>query len=123
MPVLVCISQKEERKGNQREYKTRLLVLDKRTGKSLLRNDEIPHRLTRPPAIRVEHGTSPSVEIDFHQSTVARLEFTNQPTPPEPVALAEVEGVSRKASSGLWGLGRRLGNALGGSSDQGSFDD
>jgi len=105
-PVLVLVSRLVDRRNNQTSENTKLLCLDKRTGRSLYRDDQITAIGNAPWSMRVDDGSQPSVTIQLPYTTL-EMQFTNAPRPPEPVALAEVEGVPQKASSGLENLVRR----------------
>ncbi|MGI9456672.1 MAG: PQQ-binding-like beta-propeller repeat protein, partial [Aeoliella sp.] len=112
-PVLLFVSQLEDRKTSRSTKTTRVLCLDKRTGRSLARENKVP-RLDSPAiAMRVDHGSQPSVTIDLRHTHLV-LRFTETPRPPEPVAMADAEGTSKSVSAGLFGLMRK---ALNGSAE------
>lgn len=106
-PVLAFVTRAVERRNNQTNESTKLLLLDKRTGRSLYRSDDFRPVGNAAWSMRVDTGTQPQVTLQLPYNTV-ELQFTNTPRPPEPVALANVEGEQKKASDGLWNLGRRL---------------
>ncbi|WP_252856036.1 PQQ-binding-like beta-propeller repeat protein [Aeoliella straminimaris] len=106
-PALVFISREEARQGSNQSGHTRVLVLDKRTGRSLLREDELYPLDPAPWSMRIDHVAEPTVTLDLRH-TLVTLQFTDSPRPPEPVALAEVEGVSKGQGSGLLGILRKL---------------
>lgn len=106
-PALVFISRQESRQGNKQGGHTRVLVLDKRTGRSLLREDELHDADNAPWAMRIDQAAEPTVSLDLRH-TLVTLRFTEAPRPPEPVALADVEGVTKGPSSGLFGILQKL---------------
>lgn len=102
-PVLMFISRYEDRASPQKQGNTRLLCLDKRTGRSLLRRDNLRQADSQPWAMQIDHQASPLVTIDLRHSEVT-LRFTDAPRPPEPVALAEVEDDGTSSSRGILGI-------------------
>ncbi|QDU56066.1 outer membrane protein assembly factor BamB family protein [Aeoliella mucimassa] len=111
-PVLVFVSRYADDNTSNQSGNTHLLCLDKRTGRSLFRDNGLREVQNQPMAMRINHGKVPAVEIDLRQSQVT-LEFTDAPRAPEPVALAEVEGAQKSLSAGIFGLLRRsLGGSL-----------
>ena len=111
-PVLVFASQFRDSKNNGAQS-ARVLCLDKRTGRSLAREDRLARLDNASLAIRVDQGARPAVTIDMRHSLLA-LHFSDKPRPPEPVAVASVEGVKSSISGGLF---RIMQNVLGGSSN------
>ncbi|WP_425398452.1 PQQ-binding-like beta-propeller repeat protein [Aeoliella sp.] len=105
-PALVFISRQETRQGGNQGGNTRLLVLDKRTGRSLIREDELRDPDTAPWTMLIDHAAEPTVSIDLRH-TLVTLRFTDAPRPPEPVALADVEGVTKGPGGGLFGILRK----------------
>ncbi len=106
-PALVFISQKEDHTSNQRRVTTRLLCLDKRNGRSLVRKDRLQEPESKPWSMRIDHSGNPKVSIDLWH-TMVTLRFTDEPRPPEPVALADVESNTRPQRTGLISIGRRI---------------
>ncbi len=106
-PVLMFISNKEDRTTNQQNAATRLLCLDKRTGRSLLREDNLHEPENGPWLMRIDHNGDPTVSIDLLH-TLVTLRFTTNPRPPEPVALADVEGIRKSRGTGLIGIAGRI---------------
>lgn len=102
-PVLMFVSRYENRKSNQQQGYTRLLCLDKRTGRSLLRRDNLREADNQPWTMQIDHRDAPTVSIDLRHSQVT-LRFTDVPRPPEPVALADVEDDGTSSSRGIWGI-------------------
>ena len=112
-PALIFLSRAADRESSGQTATTRLLCLDKRTGRSLIRNENLRAVVNEPWSVLIDHNQNPTVQIDLRQSLVS-LEFTSTPRPPEPVAMADVEGVQKTLSSGLFGFWKR---SLGGSSE------
>lgn len=122
-PALFFVSRLIDRKSNRKSETTKLLCLDKRTGRSLYRDDSLRSIGNGGWSVRVDGGGEPRFTVLMPQSTVS-LRFTDAPRPPEPVALAEVEGRGKNVSSGLWGIGKRwLGLGRDSSSNQQEPDD
>ncbi len=102
-PALIFLSELEDRPPGRSGKTTRLLCLDKRTGRSLAREEKILPLNAKPYALRVDHGRQPTVTIDLRHTTLS-LRFTDTPRPPEPVATADVEGTKKSVRAGLFGL-------------------
>ncbi len=111
-PVLVFASQLNER-GSDSSSGVSLLCLDRITGRSLLRDEDLKPLRNKPMVIRVDGGSIPSVSIDL-EHTLVRLDFTGEPFAPEPVATTDVEAAANKRPTGFLGT---LGRILGGGAD------
>lgn len=101
--------------GTQRQL--RLLCLDKLTGETVYRNDNLPDSSVTRYQIRAERRGTPHVTIDTNAGSI-RLTATERPHPPRPPADDTVEAASEPVASaprserGLAGLGQRVGAAL-----------
>lgn len=123
-PALVFLSRYMNRKESKQGGVTRLLCLDKRTGRSLMRENELASADNRPWSMGVEQTEEPRVTLDLRHTAVS-LKFTDTPRPPEPVAIAEVEGRELKSSSsGIFGiLKKSFGGSIGRSQPGPPIDD
>jgi outer membrane protein assembly factor BamB len=106
-PVLAFISRFEDRQTNRQTGYMRVLCLDKRTGRSLVREDRLRDVDSLPWVMRIDQSTVPSVTLDLRHTEIT-MRFTDAPRPPEPIALEEVEGVTKSAGAGLFGIFRRF---------------
>jgi hypothetical protein len=89
----------------------RLLCLDKQTGKTVYRNDDLPDTPVTRLRIRGESKGTPHVTIETNAGTI-RLVLTDRPQPPRPPANDELEASREITERGLVGLGQRMGAAL-----------
>jgi hypothetical protein len=85
----------------------RLLCLDKRTGETLYRNDNLPETSASRFRIRAQRGADPRVTIETGSSRI-ELAVTDQPKPPQPPANDELESAREVGRRGLLGLGERM---------------
>jgi outer membrane protein assembly factor BamB len=85
----------------------RLLCLDKRTGETLYRNDNLPETSASRFRIRAQRGAEPRVTIETGSSRI-ELAVTDKPKPPRPPANDELESVRQEGRRGLMGLGERM---------------
>jgi hypothetical protein len=60
-----------------------------------------------PWVMRIDQSAVPTVTLDLRHTEIT-MRFTDMPRPPEPVALEEVEGVTKSAGAGLFGILRRF---------------
>jgi len=90
-----------------------ILILDKRTGRTLYADEALPAINAGLCLARVKDGAHEAV-LDMGGRTIT-LQFTSQRRPPEPPAMAEVESHGgRRPSGGLMGIIRNLGEGAGG---------
>ncbi|HEX5471723.1 MAG TPA: hypothetical protein VFW73_07535, partial [Lacipirellulaceae bacterium] len=89
----------------------RVLCLDKRTGETIYRNDEVPDSSMPHFAIRAENDTRPVVSLELG-TTKIQLTMTDRPRPPQPPGNDDLEASREVVERGLRGLGLKLGNAL-----------
>jgi hypothetical protein len=85
----------------------RLLCLDKRTGETLYRNDNLPETSASRFRIRAQRGADPRVTIETGSSRI-ELAVTEEPKPPRPPANDELESVREEGRRGLMGLGEKM---------------
>jgi outer membrane protein assembly factor BamB len=89
----------------------RLLCLDKRTGATVYRNDELPDMPVMRLRIHGDRGESPQVTVETNAGTI-RLALSDRPRPPRPPANDELEASRQDKDRGLMGVGQRMGAAL-----------
>jgi hypothetical protein len=87
------------------------LCLDKQTGQTVFRDDELPDTAGGHFRIFAERGEQPTISIEMSTRT-ARLMLTDEPRPPGPPANDDVEAARRSLGRGLWEVGRRMGDVL-----------
>ncbi|HEY3394108.1 MAG TPA: PQQ-binding-like beta-propeller repeat protein [Lacipirellulaceae bacterium] len=85
----------------------RLLCLDKRTGETVYRNDNLPQTSASRFRIRAQRGADPRVTIETGSSKI-ELAVTDEPKPPQPPANDELESAREVGRRGLLGLGERM---------------
>jgi hypothetical protein len=100
--------------GRPPNGQTGVLCLDKRTGRALLRRDDLP-----PGIAAYDVAADPArsqVTIAFAQRPTLVLQFTDEPTPPEPPWQSGLETAAapRGRSGGIAELGGALIRAIGG---------
>ncbi len=111
VPVLVLVDRLLKRDANGSGTKLRLLCLDRATGATIYRNDELPDISGGQFRVRTTRDETASVDIEMTAKTI-RLKFTESPRSPEPPANDLVEAPRKSLGRGLWGVTRRMGNAL-----------
>jgi hypothetical protein len=109
--LVVFVDRLLKRDANGAGAKLRLLCLDRQTGATVYRNDELPDTSGSSFRIRAVREESPAVNIDMSTKTV-RLTFTDRPRSPEPPANDLVEAPRKSLGRGLWGVGRRMGSVI-----------
>jgi hypothetical protein len=85
----------------------RLLCLDKRTGETVYRNDNLPETAAARFRIRAQRGADAQVTIETSSSRI-ELAVTDRPKPPQPPANDELEAIRSPGRRGLLGLGERM---------------
>jgi outer membrane protein assembly factor BamB len=95
--------------GEGRESLT-MLLLDKETGRTLFRSDELAQMGAGNCLARVTDGANHEVTIEMAGRSLT-VQFTAARRPPEPPAMAEVESGAAKVATGLMGIFRSLGGA------------
>ena len=111
IPFLVFVDQQVKRDANDNGTKLRLICLDKATGATVYRNDELPATSGGQFRVRATHDPSPSVDVEMTAKTI-RLKFSDLPRSPEPPANDLVEAPRKSLGRGLWGVGRRMGSVI-----------
>ncbi|MCC7476239.1 MAG: PQQ-binding-like beta-propeller repeat protein [Pirellulales bacterium] len=89
----------------------RLLCLDRRTGQTVYRENNLPGTSITRFRIRGEWDAQPKVAVDVTSGTLELL-VTDRPRPPQPPSNDDLEATRQVSERGLRGLGERLGNAL-----------
>lgn len=103
LPALVFASGLSTRNSQGTRSQTTMLLLDKATGRTLMRTDELPSAAggyCQPRVANVAEGGPPQLEVEMSNRTVA-VSFTDRPRPPAPPAMAEVEAGSGDSRGGL----------------------
>jgi hypothetical protein len=85
----------------------RLLCLDKRTGETVYRNDNLPETSASQFRVRAHRGADPRVTIETGSSRI-ELAMSDRPKPPQPPANDELEAVRENGRRGLLGIGERM---------------
>lgn len=112
IPLLVFVDREERRDATSGgSSHLRLLCLDKRTGQSVFRDDELPDTSVGQFRVSAEWGSQPSVNVEMSTRTV-RLSLTDEPRPPEPPANDLVERDRKSLGQSLWSVGQKMGDAL-----------
>jgi hypothetical protein len=93
------------------KWNMRLLCLDKQTGETAYRNDQLPDAVVTRFRIRGERDTSQMVTMHTNAGTI-QLTMTDRPRPPRPPADDDLEAAPAKREGGLIGLGERMGAVL-----------
>ena len=95
------------REGNAGQ-RTALLVLDKATGRAIVRRDDLPMNNGGMIVARISDGAQHQAVIETAGLTFL-LQFTYQRRPPEPPSLAEVESERKSLGGGLMEILRKFG--------------
>jgi hypothetical protein len=111
IPMLVFVDRVVKRDAGGSGTKLRLLCIDRNTGATVYRNDDLPDTSGSPFRIRATRGAAPYVDIEMTTKTI-RLKLSDQPRPPEPPANDLVEAPRKSLGRGLWGVTRRMGSVL-----------
>jgi hypothetical protein len=111
MPLLMFVDRVQKRDATNTGAQLRLLCLDKRTGATTYRNDDLPDTAGQQFRIRAVREQPPAVTVEMSARTV-RLEFSDRTRPPEPPANDLVEAPRKTLGRGLWGVGRRMGDLI-----------
>jgi hypothetical protein len=99
----------------------RLLCLDKQTGETVYRNDQLPDAVVTRFRIRGERDVKQMVTMHTNAGTI-QLTMTDGPRPPRPPANDDLEAVPEKWERGLVKLGERMGAALRGTIEREAND-
>jgi hypothetical protein len=112
LPFLVFLDRQTTSDGARgARRRLRLLCVDKETGETVYRNDDLPDTPVTRLRIRGEIEDTPHVTIETNAGTI-RLALTDRPRPPRPPANDELEASQQRSERGLVGLGQRVGAAL-----------
>jgi outer membrane protein assembly factor BamB len=111
VPLLMFVDHVVKRDAGSSGPQLRLLCVDKRTGATIYRNDDLPATAGQQFRIRSTNDKEPSVTIEMSARTV-RLEYSTRPRPPEPPANDLVEAPRKTLGRGLWGITRRMGDLI-----------
>jgi outer membrane protein assembly factor BamB len=112
IPLLVFVDRKMTRDGNAGGgSRTRILCLDKRTGQTIYRNDDLPNTSATQLRIRALQSEAPTVSVAMNEAQIL-LSMSDRPRPPQPPADDDLEIPRSSAERGLWGVAGRMGSAL-----------
>jgi hypothetical protein len=111
IPFLVFVDRFVKRDASGSGTKLRLLCLDRATGATVYRNDNLPDTSGGQFRIRTTRGTPSAVDVEMTAKTI-RLKVSDEPRSPEPPANDLVEAPRKTLGRGLWGVTRRMGTAL-----------
>lgn len=89
----------------------RVLCIDKRTGESVYRNDNVADTLITRFRIEGENESGPVVSLEAGAARI-QLALSDRPHSPQPPANDDLESTREVAERGLRGLGVQLGGAL-----------
>ncbi|WP_428303982.1 PQQ-binding-like beta-propeller repeat protein [Lacipirellula sp.] len=98
----ILFSGRLTREGNTGQQ-TAMLVLDKATGRAIMRRDDLPMNNGGMVLARISDAAQHQAVIETAGKTFL-LQFTDQRRPPEPPSLAEVESERKTSGGGLMGI-------------------
>ncbi len=96
-----------------RSSQVRVLCIDKQTGQTVYRNDQLPDSVSPHFRIRSERHTEPVVALEMKMGKI-RLTPTDGPRLPQPPANDDLEAPPQETTEdeGLRGIGRRMSDVL-----------
>jgi hypothetical protein len=103
LPFIVFAGQVTPEGGGTRQTST-LLVLDKATGRTLLRKSDLGPNNALQCVARISDAAQRQATVELAGKTIL-LQFTDEHRPPEPPSLAEVESETKSGWSGSGVLG------------------
>jgi hypothetical protein len=109
IPLLVFVERQMTREAKGGGSQLRVLCIDKRTGQTVYRNDNVPD--TSVVRIRGESGQSPAVALEMASGKI-HLAMTDRPRAPQPPTNDDLEAPREMVEHGLRALGQRIGNAF-----------
>jgi outer membrane protein assembly factor BamB/tetratricopeptide (TPR) repeat protein len=108
IPLLVFVDRQLNRRAIAgRTPRVRLLCLDKNTGRTVYRNDELRLSTVSRLRVRAERQATPTVVVEMNGAEVY-LTATERPRPPQPPANDDLEMPRTSAERGLMEVGRRM---------------
>jgi hypothetical protein len=111
-PLLVFVDRKSTRDGNTGGgSRIRILCLDKRTGQTVYRNDDLPDTSPTRFRIRTQQSDVPTVSVAMNEAEIT-LTLSDRPRPPQPPTDDDLEIPRSNSERGLWGIAGRMGSAL-----------
>ena len=96
---------------NESTTQLRLLCIDKRTGATVYRNDQLPDSGVARFRTEATDSPRPQVTVEIGTSKV-QLTLTDRPRPPQPPMNDDLETVREAVDRGIRGLGAQLGGAF-----------
>jgi outer membrane protein assembly factor BamB len=111
IPVLIFVDRMMKRNAGGQGANCRLLAIDKATGATVYRNDDLPD--TSGPHLRIQTDVeeAPIVNVEMSTKTI-RFTFTDEPRSPEPPSNELVEAPRQSLGRGLWSVTQKVGSAL-----------
>jgi outer membrane protein assembly factor BamB len=112
IPLLVFVDRKLNRKAMAGGTpQIRILCIDKDTGRTIYRNDELRLSTVNRLRIRAERQATPAVVVEMNGAEVY-LTASDRPRPPQPPANDDLELPRTGAERGLMEVGRRMVGAV-----------
>jgi hypothetical protein len=108
VPFITFVGTLVSRSPGDGRDTTTMLLMDKATGRTLYRSDDLPQTGAGYCMVHMTDAEKREVTVDMAGRSLL-LQFTEGRRPPEPPAMAEVESGASKASGGLIGILRNLG--------------
>ncbi len=106
-PVLAFVGNMPRRDSRGSRQGISMLVLEKTSGRLLFSDDSFPASRGNYCAVKVLGPDAYEVFIETSSQSV-RLAFTEQPRPPEPPAMTEMESKNENGKKGLLGIGQKI---------------
>jgi hypothetical protein len=112
LPLLVFVDRISNRDGDAGGgSRTRILCLDKRTGQTVYRNDDLPNTLATQFRIRAHKGDASAVSVEIYDAQIV-LTMSDRPRAPQPPANDDLEIPRSNSDRGLWGVAGRMSSTL-----------
>lgn len=112
IPVLVFVDRKVNRtSGAAATSQIRILCVDKATGRTVYRNDDLRVNSVNRLRIRTDRQTTAAVVVEMNGAEV-KLTTSDRPWPPQPPANDDVELPRTSTERGLLEVGRRMVGAV-----------
>ena len=107
LPFILFAGQMVNRDNSGSRAMSTMLVLDKATGRTLLRTDELPQNGGGQCLARISDAAQHQATIELAGKTIL-LQFSDERRPPQPPAMDEVESEEKSGASGLMGIIRKI---------------
>jgi hypothetical protein len=110
LPFVAFAGSMSSRAGGEPRESITMLLVDKATGRTLYRSDELAQMGAGNCLARVSDAAKHEVTIEMAGRSLV-LQFTEGRRPPEPPAIADVESGAGKVARGLMGILRSFGGS------------